>query len=260
VGQKKESKNAGRRFGENVRHAEGPILSQAAPAELRTLGVMAKWPAAGSVKTRLASESSAGSAAELAAAFLDDTLDRLSAVDAVREIVFSPRSAEASFVGLGAHRFALRAQVDGDLGQRMAAFFRAHLPRPTVLVGADSPTLPVAFVLKAFGALKSADVVLGPATDGGVYLIGCRGSLPPMFDEIAWSTPGVLRAMVERLGRSSLGLALLETWYDIDTVEDLRMLAAHLRAMRQANMDPCVPSTERFLATMDLDSAASESR
>ena len=87
----------------------------------RVLGVLAKQPLPGSVKTRLAAETSPQWAARVSAAFLTDSLDRLAGIDARRILVYAPREAVAFFSSLARGRFALMPQVEGDLGQRMAA-------------------------------------------------------------------------------------------------------------------------------------------
>src|SRR5207302_563274 len=115
---------------------------------------------------------------------------------------FTPPQSRPFFAGLVGDRFRLAPQDDGDLGVRMAAFFAEQLQAgstATVLVGTDSPTLPLAFIGQAFSELQHADVVLGPATDGGYYLVGIAGRLPPLFDGITWGGPGVLGATVRCL-------------------------------------------------------------
>jgi glycosyltransferase A (GT-A) superfamily protein (DUF2064 family) len=113
-----------------------------------------------------------------------------------------------------------------------------------VLVGADSPTLPVDYVGRAFDALGRADVVLGPALDGGYYLLGCGRRLPPVFDGVAWGTGRVLAQTVARLADPSWRLALLPPWYDVDAPADWRLLCGHLAALRRAGIDPATPRTE----------------
>jgi rSAM/selenodomain-associated transferase 1 len=191
-------------------------------APTRTLGLFAKRPAPGAAKTRLAAESSPEWAAAVAAAFLHDTLDRLAAIKARRVLAFTPPDALLYFEDLARGRFELTPQRDGDLGVRMAAFFREQLDvraAPVVLVGTDSPTLPVSYVELAFIMLQNADVVLGPAADDGYYLIGCRRSVPPVFDGITWGGPRVLLDTVARLPEHCR-LALPPLWYDVDTLAD----------------------------------------
>ena len=231
----------------------------------RVLGVLAKQPLPGLVKTRLAAETSPQWAARVSAAFLTDSLDRLAGIDAHRILVYAPREAEEFFSGLARGRFTLMPQAEGDLGQRMAAFFfGAGVPKlefgnetnfrneargsaiKAVLVGLDSPTLPLSYIEEAFAKLEQADVILGPATDGGYYLLGCAGRVPPIFENITWSGPTVLEETVTLLKRIEWRLELLPPWYDVDTWEDWRMLQGHLAAMRAAGTDPGVPRTEQL--------------
>jgi rSAM/selenodomain-associated transferase 1 len=213
------------------------------------LGLFAKRPDPGRVKTRLAAATSPEWAARVADAFLRDTVERLAAVPVRRCLAFAPHDSEPFFAEVVAGRFDLTPQADGGLGVRLAAFadgqFRAGAGK-VVLVGTDSPTLPVEWVTQAFAELDSAEVVVGPATDGGYYLIGLTPRAPPLFDGIAWSGPDVLRATVERLTDPSDLLRVLPPWYDIDTLEDWRMLRGHLAALLRSGNDPRVPWTTQI--------------
>src|SRR5262245_7949801 len=148
------------------------------PAGLnRVLGIFAKRPHPGEVKTRLATATDAAFAARLAEAFLRDVLDRCRALDARRLLLYAPAEEEAWFRA-AAPDWKLAPQAHGDLGERLAAFFADQATPPgrrVVALGTDSPNLPLDWVRTAFTLLDSADVVLGPALDGGYYLIGCRG-------------------------------------------------------------------------------------
>jgi rSAM/selenodomain-associated transferase 1 len=215
----------------------------------RVLALFAKSPRPGEVKTRLAAATSPGRAAAVADAFLSDLIDRLAAVAARRVLVFSPPDAHDDFAARAAGRFALRPQADGDLGRRLAAFLGEELAggaESVVVLGSDSPTVPLAYVAQAFDELRRADVVLGPAADGGYYLVGCARGLPPIFEGIPWGGAEVLSATVARLEGSRRRLAVLPPWYDVDTLDDWRMLCGHLAALRAAGIDPGVPRTERL--------------
>src|SRR5262249_947051 len=118
-----------------------------------------------------------------------------------------------------------------------------------VLLGTDSPTLPLDIIERAFLELDHAEIVLGPATDGGYYLVGCRERLPPIFDGISWSSDSVLAETIARLADSSWRLALLPPWYDVDTQSDWRMLAGHVAALRRAGIDPGLPNIVKLLST-----------
>jgi rSAM/selenodomain-associated transferase 1 len=216
----------------------------------RVLGVFAKWPSPGLVKTRLAREGDPTWSARVARAFLLDTVERLSSVSARRVLVFAPREREDDFTDTASGRFALRPQRGGDLGERLASFLQEEVDggaRAVVVVGTDSPTLPVEYVEQAYVALERADVVLGPAVDGGYYLVGCGPSRPPIFEGIAWGTGTVLAETIAALADPRWRLALLAPWYDVDTPADWTMLVGHVSALRRAGNDPVVPHTEALI-------------
>jgi rSAM/selenodomain-associated transferase 1 len=221
------------------------------PVARRVLGLFAREPRPGRVKSRLAADTSPEWAARVAAAFLGDLVERLMAVDARRVLAFTPTEAAPYFAGLANGRFLLRAQCEGDLGQRLADFCAGQFAEGAervVVVGSDSPTLPAEYVRLAFEELDRADVVLGPAADGGYYLLGCARRLPPLFDGVAWGSARVLLDTVARLADPAWKLALLPPWYDVDTLDDWRALCGHLAALRRAGLDPAVPRTEALAA------------
>src|SRR5262249_48797207 len=115
-----------------------------------------------------------------------------------------------------------------------------------VLLGTDSPTVPLGFIEQAFDELTRADVVLGPATDGGYYLIGCARLVPPIFERVTWGSSRVLLDTITRLTQFDGRVALLPPWYDVDTLSDWWALRGHLAALRRAGIDPGVPHTERL--------------
>lgn len=214
-------------------------------ASPRVLGLFAKQPVAGQVKTRLASATSPAWAARVAAAFLYDAVERLAHISARRVLAFAPDDAASAFADAVGDRFTLVPQGAGDLGQRIARFFTAQVEAgapATVLLGTDSPTVPLDYVERAFTELEKADVVLGPATDGGYYLIGCGPRVPPIFNGVAWSSAGVLAETVARLP-AGWQLALLPPWYDVDTLDDWQALRGHLAALIRARVDPLAPRT-----------------
>lgn len=213
------------------------------------LGMFAKWPTPGCVKSRLAAETSPHWAATVARAFLLDLLERCAALPVRRILAFTPIEAESAFAQLARGHFELFPQVTGDLGERLASFLRDRFTegaRRVVLVGTDSPTLPPEFLQQAFSALERAKVVIGPAADGGYYLIGCTHYMPELFSDITWSGPRVLLDTVNRVRALGLRLAVLPPWYDVDTLADWWMLRGHLAAQRQTGVDPQVPNTEQI--------------
>jgi uncharacterized protein len=99
-----------------------------------------------------------------------------------------------------------------------------------VVLNSDSPTLPTSLLIETAAtlALPGNRVVLGPAHDGGYYLLGAKAMHPRLFQDIAWSSEHVARQTLERAAELGLSLHILPTWYDVDDVRALRMLQAEL--------------------------------
>jgi rSAM/selenodomain-associated transferase 1 len=219
-------------------------------SQRRILGVFAKQPLAGQAKTRLAQATSPEWAQRVAQALLEDSLDRFSLVPASRAIVYAPATGATFFSRLAQGRYDVIPQCDGDLGQRLQHFFadaRRHGYSRIIAVGADSPTLPMDYVEHAFAALEDNDVVIGPAHDGGYYLIGGGLQDLALFNDIPWSSTRVLEVTIERVRMASARLALLPPWYDVDTAADWAMLCVDVRAKRLAGLDPGVPRVEQLM-------------
>jgi rSAM/selenodomain-associated transferase 1 len=223
------------------------------PEKCRTLAVVAKQPIAGRVKTRLAAATSPIAAAEIAQAFLLDTLDRFREVPARRVLAYDPPSAISYFRHTAGEGYELVAQSAGDLGDRLRELFVQEFHRGAtgvLALGIDSPTLPTSFVAEASEKLTDADAVIGPTMDGGYYLVGCSRLLPTIFSNIPWGTASVFHLTVDRLRECGASVALLPTWYDVDTLDDWRFLGAHVSAMRLAGIDPHLPRTEELLGRL----------
>lgn len=222
---------------------------------MRTFGVFCKHPRPGHVKTRLAEHIGHQTAASLSAAFLDDLTLQFRSAGERRILGFWPAESAGYFRKFVRIGFSLWPQPEGDLGTRQAAFFRETLQSDgdrAVLIGSDSPTIPREYVQLAFDRLEDFDCVIGPATDGGYYLVGLRHPAPGLFENITWSDSSVLDQMVRRIVAAELSFALLPPWYDIDNVDDLRMLAGHIRAMtRSGQTHPC-PLTAAVLDNLRL--------
>ncbi len=200
---------------------------------MRFLAVVAKRPAAGQTKTRLCPPLRGEQAAALYECFLRDTLAIMRAVESEeRAIVYLPEGEEAYFERL-APDFRLFPQRGDDLGARLDNLLGHALGNGAthaVVMDSDSPTLPAAYVAAAFAHLQAgADVVFGPCDDGGYYLVGLSRRQPRLLREVEMSTPRVLAdslAIAQELG---LRVALLPTWYDVDTAAELERLRQELR-------------------------------
>jgi uncharacterized protein len=188
--------------------------------------LVSKYPVAGRVKTRLASRIGSENAAALARCFLLDELQILARMNLPITLFYDPPESGPAFAALTGNRCVLRPQRGGDLGERMGHVFEESFSKgfpAALLVGSDLPDLPLAHLKEAAAALAQGKAVLGPAADGGYYLIGFPKDryLPQVFEDIPWSTPRVFRRTVERFDASGREVHLLPTWWDMDTVEDL---------------------------------------
>jgi len=230
---------------------------------MQTLGIFVKQPVAGRVKSRLAKGLGEAAALRVYTAFLDDLLLRFRRVADRRALGYTPATSEAAaeFYQRGGENYELWPQPDVGLGKRMQCFFAEHLRNEddrAVLIGSDSPTLPVAYVEQAFAALEHADCVLGPATDGGYYLIGQKGHVWPIFEGIEWSQSRVLEQTVVRLESAGARLALLPPWYDVDTLDDYQLLRGHLRALQLAGTADEFPATRQVIESLSMEPAREE--
>jgi len=199
--------------------------------------IFAKPPVAGQVKTRLAAALGSERAAELARAFLDDTISAVQALPWAQ-----PALATTEIVESG---LPLLLQGEGDLGERIERVLRAALQvaPPAIAIGADAPALPRRFLEAARAALDRADAVVGPAEDGGFYLLGLRLCPEGLLAGLPWSASDTFTRTVERLRARGLRVEVLERWFDVDRAEDLERLRALLRS---GEID--APRTARLLS------------
>ncbi|HYB43300.1 MAG TPA: TIGR04282 family arsenosugar biosynthesis glycosyltransferase [Candidatus Methylomirabilis sp.] len=197
------------------------------------VGIMAKAPRAGEVKTRLCPPLDPERAAGLARAFLLDAIEQIRSLEAAAHALsFAPETERPFFEEL-APDFLLVSQGAGGLGARMVATFEQLFSRGfagALLVGTDAPTLPTEFLLEALRVIAQpdADLVLGPSEDGGYYLVGLTRARPALFEDMPWSTPDVLAETSRRARQLQLDVALLPTWFDVDAGPDIERLRTSL--------------------------------
>lgn len=195
------------------------------PAEL--LIVFVKRPRPGEVKTRLAQNVGADDASAVYRAMAEHVLRETAARAAGeygRLVRFTPASAREE-IERWLPSEPCAPQAGDDLGERMAhAFAQAFADgtRRVVLIGTDTPALERGHVLQAFQALRTHDLVIGPARDGGYYLVGLAAPRPELFRGIAWSTPSVCAATLARAAAHGLRTHALPELCDVDTLADLR--------------------------------------
>lgn len=193
--------------------------------------VLAKVPLPGTCKTRLAASIGDEAAARVAEAFLRETLSLGEQANWDSELHFAPAGEAERAVRLAPPEWRVWPQTAGDLGSRMTrafehAFRRGY--RRAVIIGSDAPQLQSLSIQRAFDLLTRAHIVLGPATDGGYYLVALRDSCPDVFSGIPWSTPAVLSTTLARCRSLDLSVELLPELRDIDELDDLRALVSSL--------------------------------
>jgi len=196
---------------------------------VRALGIFVKAPIPGRVKTRLAEDIGPSGAADVYWRLGRQVVGATAGGGYRTTVWFTPPD-EAPFVrewldGVG--QVALRPQVGANLGDRLAHAFASEFAegaRRAVIVGSDCPGVGRGVVAEAFTALAGHDVVLGPALDGGYYLIGLAAPQPALFRGIPWSTAAV--AVQTRTRARALGLSchVLRPLRDVDTARDARVL------------------------------------
>ncbi len=205
--------------------------------------VFTRYPEPGKTKTRLIPAIGADGAAELHQRMTEDTILRADALARNRAL-----AVEIRYDGCDEQRIAqwlgkerdYAAQGDGDLGDRQARAFAESFARGTervVVVGTDCPDRTVRIMERAFESLRKKDLVLGPAQDGGYYLIGLRRHVPPLFQDVQWGSDTVLERTLRIADAFGLKTELLETLNDIDRPEDLSISnEAVIRVSRLDNL------------------------
>jgi rSAM/selenodomain-associated transferase 1 len=232
------------------------------------MGIMVKVPRSGHVKTRLVPPLTHDQASQLSRCFLRDVAAAIArAAEAQQGLVhglavYLPQGEERSVVALLPRGFQLLLQRGEDLGERLFHATEDLLSagfHSVCLINSDSPTLPSSLLREAAVALQAPGdrVALGPATDGGYYLIGLKRAHRRLFEGISWSTPEVLGQTLERARELALEVHLLPEWYDVDDQESLRLLCRELFGAKAGGApDGRGASTRALLHTMlpQLDS------
>jgi uncharacterized protein len=209
-----------------------PKAAESRPSN--ALLVVAKRPAPGFTKTRLSPPLTPEQAALLYECFLLDTLAIMRQVANVQPIIAYLPAEEGAYFRDLAPDFELIAQEGDDLGARLDNALTHCLVQgysSAVIMNSDGPTLPPSHLASAFDALDAgADVVLGPCTDGGYYLIGLKQPAPRLLREVRMSTPNVTADTLSLATQESLRVAQLPRWFDVDEVDDLIHLCREIAA------------------------------
>lgn len=216
--------------------------------------IFAKYPQPGNVKTRLVPPFTFEEAAALYRAFLLDAVGILRALDPMIEPVLYITDAEeiGSMRELisecGEDPVQIRVQQGAELGDRLLnAFSDAFEDGRTRVcaIGTDHPTLPTDYINEGFHALCQHDLTIGPADDGGYYLIGMRSMRPEIFQGMPYSQPGLYERTMRKGAELDLDVYTLPLWYDVDDLQSLRRLYAERGKLPEGSR------TETLLRSME---------
>jgi hypothetical protein len=214
------------------------------------VAVLTKAPVPGQVKTRLVPTLRAEEAADLYRALLLDTIDVVESTGARVTVAFTPTAARRSLERLLGRRRHLLVQPPGDLGDRLEGAFGALQEgggKRALVVGSDCPGLTPERLLEAWRALESAPAVIGPALDGGFYLLGLSRPQPGLLRGVPWGTERVLEATREKLRARGLDASELAPERDLDTPRDL---FEWFVVARQAGLEAMYPRTWKTLHSL----------
>ena len=212
--------------------------------------MMVKAPLPGFAKTRLTPPLTTVDAAALSLCFVQDVVTSALTVGANLIVAFTPAEGR-SVLGAALPQNVLWLQQQGaNLGERLDSVINHAAESafsPIVVLGADSPTIPPSLIENALHVLTTgaAEIVLGPTTDGGYYLIGFRKPDSAVLRNVTWSSPSTFEQTVRNIKQLELSLFTLPQWYDVDTFADLNFLANELRTDREAQCR--APHTYRWL-------------
>ena len=214
-----------------------------------------KYPQVGQVKTRLGSEVGDEHAAELYKRFVLDMLSMLNGLETDIIIAVEPADACGVFSQWAGRQYRYVGQVGRNIGEKMKnaleAAFKEGYDR-AVLVGSDLPELPGDFLRYALDALDRYDAVMGPAHDGGYYLIGFgrKSFLPQVFRGMTWGSDQVFTQTMTVLDQEGCRTHVLPEWYDIDTAADLRNLVIRCNDTKGAAVQTMSYIAENRLVTL----------
>ena len=219
-------------------------------------GRLVTKPEPGKGKPDLAEVLGAPAAARLYRSFIMDLCERFAHLSVpTRVLAYAPSGARKAVSLLASRHWRLMRQEGRSRGQALVGLFeyawRLGYQRAVVLL-TDCPTVPGAFVVDAFDRLLIDDVVLGPTTDGGVYLVGLSLERPELFLGLDWNSGGAFDALVERADAFGLILGLEPHWYEVEDRTGLDRLASHLRALAVVGDEHIPRRTQTLLGRLRL--------
>lgn len=225
---------------------------------MNKIAIFSKKPKQGKTKTRLVPPLTSNEAKELSEAFLKDTMKLIDNLDFIDQkiIYFYPPFSFEYFKAITYGTISplktnsphlspwlIRTQQGKNLGERLLRAISEELKDyrkksdshnkidKFIVIGSDSPTIPEKYIREAFLILENEDIVLGPAEDGGFYIIGVKKSWPGIFKSVRWSSNDTLKDIILNLEKLSLKFKLLPEWYDVDEITDISKLSKDIKTM-----------------------------
>ena len=209
--------------------------------------IMAKQPQPGQTKTRLCPPLTPVEAAALYEALLRDTIDLVAGVTGCAlAVAVTPPAGRTYFETITPPGTLLLPIAGADIGRCLDLALGRLLAmgfRKALALNADGPSLPPQVLQQAVAALDAHELVLGPAQDGGYYLIGLKHLVPELFEGISWSTDTVLAQTLARAAVLGLDVIQLPAWYDVDTAADIQRIRTELAGLAAERL----AHTRRFL-------------
>ena len=195
--------------------------------------IIAKEPQIGTTKTRLSPPLKLSEAAQLFEALLLDTIDLVSSINGIDlAVAVTPPESSGYFERNTPSGTILLPVTCLDIGDCLRQVFIELFERgysKVLAFNSDGPSLPKEYIHEAISLLDENDVVYGPSTDGGYYLVGLNQLYPAIFSDIQWSTSQVMEQSLAKAEKENLRVSLLPIWYDVDTETDLERLMVDIR-------------------------------
>ena len=190
--------------------------------------VFVKYPEPGRVKTRLAKDIGEQAAADIYTQFVAETLAKIDKLQSADKYLFIDREDKRAETAMLWDLSQLpQVQRGEDLGERMGKAFDMMWEfgyKQALIVGSDSPDLPIEFLTEGLVELGNHDAVIGPSEDGGYYLLGFKRATfnQGIFADIPWSSSQVFAKTINKMKENGLNFYVLKEWYDVDTLTELK--------------------------------------
>lgn len=213
--------------------------------------LMTRVPIPGKTKTRLETHLTPEQCAMLHTCFIKDIYKTAKKVNADVYIYYTPERHQYLMRAILGEKAELRPQIDGNLGDRMANAINQCLDmgyEKCVLIGTDIPTISELVLSRAFNALDSSEVVIGPTIDGGYYLIGMKKPHAEVFNDTFYGVNTVYKSTLYRMETLGIKYSQVDEWYDIDTYMDLK----YMIDMSRKNECRIPVHTEKFLKAIGM--------